>query len=313
MPGTPQTPNNAILSLALAGVLWGTGGLTGSLLSQTADLSPAAVATYRLAVGGGLIITFLLLAGGPKRVPRGRAAWTRIAAVAALAATFQGSYFAAVSLTSVTLATLITIGASPVLVLVAERVTGRTSTSRRMVGAVALALTGLGLLVGLPTGNFGTAAVLASAGLALLAAAGFATIALLGTAPVHGLDELTTVGFGFALGGLLLLPLAATGLAFRPTAATVGLIVALAVAPTALAYTLFFRGVRVTGAGTAAVMALLEPLTAALLAAVVLGDRLGVAGIVGAALLCVAMVVAATRPTGARRGEIALSETGPFR
>src|SRR5690242_5320046 len=105
--------------LLLSGLLWGTGGLTGSLLRRATGLSPVAVAAYRLVAGGAVIVVLLLLAG--RRLPRGRAAWWRIAAVGGLAALFQASYFAAVALTSVSLATLVTIGASPVLVLVAEQ------------------------------------------------------------------------------------------------------------------------------------------------------------------------------------------------
>ena len=58
----------------------------------------------------------------------------------------------------------------------------------------------------------------ASAGLAVLAAAGFAAVTLIGARPVPGLDELTVTGFGFTLGGLVLMPAAAAlgGLAFRP-------------------------------------------------------------------------------------------------
>ena len=44
-----------------------------------------------------------------------------------LAAIFQSCYFAAVSLTSVPLATLITIGAAPVIVLGAERAIGQAT------------------------------------------------------------------------------------------------------------------------------------------------------------------------------------------
>jgi hypothetical protein len=68
-----------------------------------------------------------------------------------LAAIFQSCYFAAVSLTSVPLATLITIGAAPVIVLGAERATGRPA-GRLAVLTTGLAVTGLGLLVGLPSG-----------------------------------------------------------------------------------------------------------------------------------------------------------------
>jgi DME family drug/metabolite transporter len=284
------------LYLVISGVLWGTGGLTGSLLSRTAGLSSIAVATYRLAVGGALIILFLVLAG--RRLPRGRAAWARIVVVGVLSAVFQGAYFAAVSLTSVTLATLVTIGISPVLVLVAERATGRRRLDRAMISTVLLALAGLSLLVGLPSGGFGVAAIVASVGLAVLAAGGFAAVTLLGSKPVPGLDELTTTGLAFTLGGLLLVPLAGTtaSLRFNPNAVTIGLLIVLGTAPTAVAYTLYFRGLRTVGASTAAVMALVEPLTSALLAALVLGDRLGVAGTAGAVLLVVAVVMAARTP-----------------
>jgi DME family drug/metabolite transporter len=278
--------------LVTSGVLWGTGGLTGSLLRRSTGLGALAVASYRLAIGGGLIVVFLVLAG--RRLAYGRAAWTRIGTVGMLGAVFQGCYFGAVSLTSVSLATLITIGMSPVLVLAGERMAGRRRIDRSVVGTLVLALTGLGLLVGLPPGGFSGTAVLASAGLALLAAGGFAAVTVLGTAPVPGLDELTTVGLGFTVGGLLLAPLAATtaGLSFRPTPAALCLLAALSTGPTAVAYTLYFRGLRTVGAATATVLALLEPLTAALLAALLLHDRLGPAGVAGALLLLAAVLLA---------------------
>src|SRR5256885_1088068 len=176
--------------------------------------------------------------------------------------------------------------------------TGRRRVDRRLVATVCLALAGLGLLVGLPSGGFGAGAVLASSGLAVLAASGFAAVTLVGGRPVPGLDELSTAGFGFTVGGLLLVPLAGAtaGLGFRVDAWPIALVVALGTGPTAIAYTLYFRGLRTVPAGTAALMALLEPLTGALLAALVLRDRLGPAGIAGALLLGAAVLLAAKRP-----------------
>jgi DME family drug/metabolite transporter len=53
---------------------------------------------------------------------------------------------------------------------------------------------------------------------------------------VPGLDELTVTGFGFTLGGLILMPLAAVlgGLTFRPGPEAVGLLIALGTGPTAV-------------------------------------------------------------------------------
>ena len=209
-----------------------------------------------------------------------------------LAALYQGCYFTAVSLTSVPLATLVTIGTAPVIVLGAERVTGR-GTGRLAAAAAGLALIGLGLLVGLPSG-FSQTAVLASAGMAVLAAAGFAAVTLTGSRPVPGLDDAAVTGFGFTVGGLALMPLAAAlgGLGFQPDPAALGLLLALGAGPTAVAYTLYFRGLRTAAASTAALMTLLEPLTGTILSAFILGERLSASGIAGAAILALAVILA---------------------
>ena len=290
------------LCLVLSGLLWGTGGLIGTLLGRAAGLSAMSVASYRLLAGGGLIVAFLSLTG--KRWPSGRAAWSRIAVNGLLSALFQSCYFGAIALSSVSVATLVTIGATPVIVAIAEHARGRRPPARADVITTALALAGLGLLVGNPGGGFSETAMLASTGLALLSAGGFAAVTLVGTSLVTGLDELTLNGFGFSLGGIALLPLAAAlggGIGFRPSLASAGLLAALGVGPTAAAYTLYFRGLRKSSASTAALLTLIEPLAAALLAAVVLGDRLSATGIVGAVVLLAAVVrtvLADTRPGG---------------
>jgi drug/metabolite transporter, DME family len=285
--------------LVVAGVLWGTGGLTGSLLAHRTGLGPLAVATYRLGGGGLLLVALLTAARRP--LPRGRAARTRIAVIGGLAALFQASYFAAVQSIGVSLATLLTIGVSPVLVLLVEALSGRRKVRPAALGTAALAVVGLALLVGVPEGTRTLAALLAGGGFALVAAAGFATMTLVQARGVPGLDEMTTTGWAFTLGAALLAPLAAAtgGLRFAFGLPSLGLAVALAVLPTAIAYASYFRGLRSAPAGTAALMALLEPLVGSALAALVLGDRLSPAGLAGAALLITALVLEPlTRRTG---------------
>lgn len=280
----------SLLCLVIAGLLWGTGGLTGTLFGRAAGLPPLSVAALRLLGGGALIVGFRIIPG--RRWPAGRAAWTRVAATGLLSATFQGAYFSAVSLTSVSMATLVTIGATPVIVLAAEFALGRRRAGWPAAARTLLALAGLGLLVGLPGGGYGTLAVLGSAGLALLASAGFATLTVVGSVPVQGLDDETVTGLGFTAGGLLLLPFAAVaGLQFRPTLAALGWLAVLAAGPTAMAYTLYFRGLRSAPASTAALLSLLEPLTATLLSVLFLGNRLSQAGMAGAALLATAVAL----------------------
>ena len=185
-------------ALVLAGVLWGTGGLAGSLLGDLAGLHPLAVAAYRLLVGGGVATLFVLLTGGT--LPRTAEAAKRIAAVGGLFALFQASYFAAVALSSVSVATMTTIGAAPVVVTLAGRRKPHSWTLVSLAGTVA----GLVLLRWSP----GEATSLAGLGFALLAAAGFATLTLLTAKPVEGLEPLPTTAFGCLAGGLLLTPVA---------------------------------------------------------------------------------------------------------
>jgi DME family drug/metabolite transporter len=278
------------LCLSLSGVLWGAGGLVGALLGKASGATPLSVAAFRLLAGGGLLVAVHVVTR--RRWPRGQAAWARITITGLLSAGFQAAYFCSIALSSVSLATLITIGGVPVIVSAAGMALGRERPTRASLATLGMALAGLGLLVGIPGGGFSGTAMLASAGLALGSAAGFAAMTLIGASPVPGLDDQVLTGIGSALGGLALLPLAAAigGIAFRASAEAIWLVAALGIGPTALAYTLYYRGLRSASPTTAALLTLLEPLTAALLGAVILGDRLGLAGIAGAALLGASVV-----------------------
>jgi drug/metabolite transporter, DME family len=304
----------AVLCLALAGILWGTGGLLGSLLGTVSGLSPLSVAAVRLLAGGALLIAFQLAAR--QRLPRGRAAWTRIGVLALLAAEFQAAYFGSIALTSVSLATLITIGAAPVIVQAAELAAARQRPTREKLVTLALALASLGLLAGAPAGGNGETALLGGAGLALLSAAGFAAMTLIVATPVPGLGDLAMTGYGSAFGGLALLPLALSSngtalaaLALHPSPAALCLLAALGVGPTALAYALYYRGLRSAAPSTAVLMTLLEPLTATLLGVLLLGNRLGPTGTAGMVLLSISVIITAW-PRPGRALAVAAPENG---
>jgi len=305
--------------LVAAALLWGTGGLAGALLGQAAALSPLAVATYRLA-GGGLTVVAVLAATGRLRRPS-RAGLRRILLVGVLTAAYQACYFASVAMTSLALATVATIGSAPVLVLAAEAVLERRRPRAASLVAIGLALLGLVLLVGgpghaAPTGRAGGGSLLLGVLLALGAAAGFGALALVGRRPVAGLDRPATIGLGFVAGSALLgaaTVLTGGGLAFALTPTSAGLLLYLGWLPTALAYGLFFVGLRGVLASSAAVVAVLEPVTAMVLGALVLGQRLSPAGLLGAGLLCAAAVVAGVRGATPAPEPVDPLRTGPRR
>jgi DME family drug/metabolite transporter len=294
-PGASTVPGHRVdqLFVVAAGFLWGTGGLTGVLLGRVADLAPLAVATYRLAGGGLLLVVGM---GCLRRLPRpGRAVLVRAAALGALTAVYQSCYFAAVALAGIPVATLVTLGAAPVLVLAVEVCWQRGRPGPVTLGAIALAVLGLLLLVGGPGGPEGgspTAGVL----LALASAAGFALMTLLGRRPVAGLTGPAGIGLGFLVGAALLAGLSPLtgGLAFAPGLVPLGLLGYFCLVPTALAYSLYFTGLRGVTASAAAVVAVLEPVTATVLGVLLLGSTLSLTAGLGAVLLCVAAVAAST-------------------
>jgi drug/metabolite transporter, DME family len=277
-------------ALVLAGVLWGTGGLAGSLLGQLAGLHPLAVAAYRLLVGGGVGALFVLLKGGT--LPRTREAAKRLLAVAGLFALFQASYFAAVELSSVSIATMTTIGAAPVVVTLAGMRKPRGWTLVSVAGTLA----GLVLLRWSPE-EVTPARLFGGLGFALLAAAGFAVLTMLTARPVEGLEPLPTTAFGCLIGGVLLTPLASwSGMALPLHADVLAVACYLGAVPTALAYAAYLRGLVDAHPVLGALSAVLEPLTAAVLSAVLFGERLGVTAWCGAAVLVGALAVGYWRP-----------------
>lgn len=289
----------ALWCVLAGGLLWGTGGVSGTLLARLAHLEPLAAASYRLA-GGGLSMLVLLACTGTLRWPS-RAACRRVLVLAGLAALYQAAYFVSMAMVGVSLSTVVTLGAAPVFVLVAEAAICRRLPGRLTTGAMLLALAGLGLLVGEPP----PAAGINSAGgiaLALTAAAAFGATTVLGRFPVTGLTDQYSVGLTFTIAALPLLVVSAGtgGLGFAPTPGSLGLLAYLALVPTALAYVLFFRGLRGVSASSAAIVLVLEPVTAALLGIWLLGERMTGPQFTGAALLCLAALIAGRRANDRR-------------
>jgi len=291
------TRDRSGFALVFAGILWGTGGLSGSLLTTSGHLHPLSVATCRLLLGGAFAVLFLWLTGGLRAFPRTRAAARRLVVAGGLLGLFQASYFLAVSLSSVSVATMTTIGGAPVFVAVVTAIRERRVPGTSTLVSIGVALVGLVLLRWSPEGTTGDWRLVGGIVFALLAGAEFATLTLIMARPVDGLDPLRTTAFGCLIGGVLLLPAAAAlGMAIPLHADVLGLAVYLGLVPTALAYAAYFRGLVKAHPVLAALSSLLEPLTAAMLSALLLHERLGVVGWCGAALLAGALAVGYWRP-----------------
>ena len=273
---------------------WGTAGTLGTLLVRTTGLSFAAVAGYRIAIGGALMVA-LVVVRGTAVWPATAAAWRRVALIGGCLLGFQVAFFAAVSLVGVSVATLVAIGSTPVIVSVVDVLTGRHRLDAKLLTTLALALLGVGLLAGVPQQGLDAGRLALGCLLAVAASVTFAIITLAGSRPVPGFDNTTGTGIGMLGGGFIALGLAATSgpISFAPTPTSLALALALGLIPSAVAYFAFLKGLATQSSTTASLISLLEPVTSVIVAAIVLGERLGTAGVVGAGALLAAVALAA--------------------
>ncbi len=280
--------SGGIWLVAFAATTWGVGGFVAAILFNTSGLGPVTVSFWRFVGGLALLAALRPFLGGPWR-----AGLRRVLLTGAGFAIYQTAYFAAIPYAGLALATVVTLGTGPVLIAVGSWLFLRERLGLLGAALILLSLVGLILLVrpsGTSVSVFGVA-------LSLLSAAGYAAVTLLSRASRSADDPLDAALGGFAVGAVLVLPIAlAEGL--LPTSGqwdgTLGLLAFLAVFPTALAYVAFFTGLRAVNATTASMVALVEPLAAAVLGVAVLHERLTVSGYAGGLLLLLA-VVALTR------------------
>lgn len=294
LPASGLPVGRGLLYLIVAGAAWGTAGAAASLVYRTSDLGPVALSFWRCAAGLVLLAAARLLrpraAATVAPAPLGRRIRRALATGVGLAV-FQTAYFAAVSATGLAVATVVTLGAGPVLIALGARLTLGERLGGGGAAAVVGALAGLVVLVVGGGGGDGGAGVRPwGVLLALVSAAGYSVMTLLTRrwGREGGADASATTVSAFAVTSLCLLPFAVMeGLvphAVDPVR-TVVLLGYIAAVPTALAYALYFAGAAVVRSATVSVIMLLEPVSAAVLAVCVLGERVTVATCFGTLLM----------------------------
>ena len=287
------------LLIVAAAVLWGTTGTAQDLGDVGA--SPVVVGVARIALGGALLA--LLAWATTLRSGRGaqnRGLWGVPGAVGAgivAVAGYQACFFAAVERAGVALGTLVAIGSGPVFTGIVALVASRERPVPRWYPATGLAVAGCALLLA-PGGDSELDAV--GLGLALGAGLSYAVYTVAAKAVLSRGVPGPTVMATFFLGGALLL---APALLFADTdGLTAGkglaMVFWLGVATTAVSYVFFSAGLQRLRSSTVATLSLTEPLTAALLGVVVLGERPGLVAVLGAlVLLSGLLVISTSRPT----------------
>jgi drug/metabolite transporter (DMT)-like permease len=288
-------PAGALFCLASAAA-FGAMGILGKLAYDEGATVGTLLAT-RFVLAAAMFWLFVACSGGARNL---RALSRRDVSIAlALGAVGYGAqaggYFAALERLDASLLSLL-VYTYPAIVAVTAIALGRESASRRTAVALALASTGLVL-------------VLAGAAAGALDALG--TVLGLGAAVVYSAYILISSGVAARVGPLALSTLVCTGAAMTLTlagfatgdldpgsvsAAGFAWLSGLAVVSTVGAVALFFAGLQRVGPTAASILSTLEPVVTVVLAFVVFGESLGPAQLAGGALVLSAVLAIRIHP-----------------
>jgi DME family drug/metabolite transporter len=290
-----RSARSGLLQVCGAGVLWGTGGLVVTVLHRRLGWGAMTISAWRMALAAVALIGF---AAVTRRSGFVLETLRRHPALAVLVgcgtALYQGLFFVSVLLVGVSVATVVSLGLAPVLAAIWEHATARTRPSAREAGVLVAALTGLVLIsaTGSPApGNEPTLGLF----LAVASGATYAATTVLGHTLASRVDSVALTTCATAAGAVALAPFLGLAAAsgeppLTPDAVSLALLIYLGVATMALAYGLLYAGLRTTSGAAATVATLVEPLSAALLAVLLLGERLSWPALLGGALILLAVV-----------------------
>lgn len=278
----------------IAAILFGTTGTAQALGPDSS--TPLTVGAARIVIGGGLLAILAIASGGF----HGRRPPGLLAIAGAGVAVYQLAFFQAVADTGVAVGAIVAIGSGPIFAGMLERVLDGVWPGVTWLAATVLATSGVAVLTLAAAGDASLSAT--GIALALVSGAGYATYTIVAKRLLRlGHAPLTVMGASFGIGAILLLPVLLTGTTgWLHTTDGIALALYLGLVPTAIAYVLFARGLLRLDASEVTTLVLAEPLTATVLGALVLDERVGRGGAVGAALVLAGLAVLAFPHASAR-------------
>lgn len=290
-----------------AATLWGTNGVVTQAIYDLSSTNALSVTFLRMAIAALvlMLLCWRLLGRRVWRMKRRDA--LLMLCMGTMMAASQYCYFAAIAACGVTIATLITICLAPVIVVLLAALFLREHITRKMLLALVCAVVGTALLTGTPSGRETFRNLLVGVCLSLVSATAYAIVILIGRALSSRYHSLQVNATSFGSGALVLLGCSLVApLVLKYPAVSWLLLLYMGCIPTALAYILFQVGMRSTSATLTSMLTFCEPLTAAILAWLLFGERLSPPGILGALLMLGTiglLALAESTPGTAQMGE----------
>lgn len=280
-------------------------------LAYGAGVNVETLLLVRFGLAAGLLLAIALARGALRRLTR-RTVLVGLGMGAIGYALQSGLYFTALTRIDASLVALI-LYVYPVLVMVGAIALRRERSSRRKIGALAVALSGIGLvLAGAATGGFDPVGALLAAG-AAFTYTGYILVGDRATVDVPPLALSALVCTG-AFGTFLVTGTVRESIDLGFDPAGWGWLIAVAVISTVAPILLFFAGLVRVGPASAAILSILEPVVTVGSAALVFGETFGPTQLVGAGLVLGAVVLTQapmTAPRRRRTGPADLEEVSP--
>lgn len=295
MSGSVSISHQAGRAVTLSLLGNGLAGLAGTVAAiYTISSSPAVVGFLRLSIGAISLLVLAPLVGGKIKNLLGLLKRPGIWVMAATSASYQAFFFASVERSGVATAALVTVGCIPPSAGIVGWLILRERPNKIWFLATTVGVTGLVIrsLSELEIGD--------SKGLLFAIVAGVGIGAYLNAAKIEiraGGHPMQLPGMAYLLGSLgLLVIVRADLLAVNWNTKAIGVALFLGVVTMGLANALQILGMRGITPGVAATMMLSDPVAAAILGVVVLGEVLTTQGAIGLALVIIGLAMQSFSP-----------------
>ncbi|EPB9464997.1 EamA family transporter [Vibrio alginolyticus] len=279
------------LSILFASTLWGT---TGTAASLAPDVSALAIGAFSMGIGG--FMQACLSAKSLKRDFRKVVHKKKTLLVSIIAlATYPLAFYSSMRFAGVAIGTVVSISTAPFFSALLECLFSRNQTiTKRWMMSFAIGVIGITLLLASESSanslfdhdmkHWGVL-------LGLLAGLTYAIYSWGVKAMIdHGIESQTAMGSVFGIGGVLLLPtLFITGDNLFASSTNTTVMLYMALIPMGLGYVAFGFGLRFVTASGASILTLFEPIIAAALAVVIVGEEISFIGWVGITLTLVCL------------------------
>ncbi|WP_017349215.1 DMT family transporter [Pantoea sp. A4] len=275
----------------IAALLWGT---TGTAATFAPALSPLAIGAVAMGTGGILqaLVAWSAIIRQRRQIWQQRR-YLLMGAVAV--AIYPLSFYASMHLAGVAVGTVISIGSAPLLSALLEFWLEGHRLSRRWMWGSAVGVTGMGLLTFAESHGSQAVNTHALVGILLGLVAGL-TYAFYSWSARQMMQQGTSgraaMGATFGIGGLLLMPvLLLTGAPLLHAWVNAAVGIYMALVPMFIGYLCYGMGLARIRASTATTITLLEPVVAAILAVVWVGETLPLMGWGGIVLIVGCLVI----------------------